>query len=71
MVWKFCEIWKSYGNWLSEGQNSVRFYLTVWGMACMHYMCKDLKGYVFFLKIITFVFCNHSSISVEWLPKLD
>ena len=35
MVWKFCEIWKSYGNRLSEGPNSVRFYLTVRGMACM------------------------------------
>ena len=35
MVWKFCEIWKSYGNRLSEGSNSVRFFLTVWGMACM------------------------------------
>ena len=27
---KFCEIWKSL-----EGPNSVRFYLTVWVMACM------------------------------------
>ena len=35
MVWKFCEIWRSYGNWLSEGPNSERFYLAVWGMACM------------------------------------
>ena len=35
MVWKFCEIWKSYGNWLLDGPNSVRFYLTVWDMACM------------------------------------
>ena len=35
MVWKFCEIWKSYGNWLPDGPNSVRFYLTVWAMACM------------------------------------
>ena len=35
MVWKFCEIWKSYGIRLSEGQNPVRFYLTVWDMACM------------------------------------
>ena len=35
MVWKFCEIWKSYGNRLWEEPNSVRFYLTVWGMACM------------------------------------
>ena len=35
MVWNICEIWKSYGNRLSEGLNSVRFYLTVWGMACM------------------------------------
>ena len=35
IVWKFCEIWKSYGNWLSDGPNSVRFYLTVWDMACM------------------------------------
>ena len=35
MVWKFCEIQKSNGNQLSEGPNSVRFYLTVWGMACI------------------------------------
>ena len=35
MVWKFCEIWKSYGNRLSEGPNTVRFYLTVWGMTCI------------------------------------
>ena len=32
---KFCEIWKSYGNWLSEWPNSVRFYLAVCGIACM------------------------------------
>ena len=25
MVWKFCEIWNSYGNWLPDGPNSVRF----------------------------------------------
>ena len=25
MVWKFCEIWKSYGNQLSEGPNSPNF----------------------------------------------
>ena len=36
MVWKFCEIWTFYGNWLPDGPNSVRFYLTVWDMACMH-----------------------------------
>ena len=35
MVWKFCEIWESYGNWLPDGPNSVRFYLAVWDMACM------------------------------------
>ena len=35
MVWKFCEIWILYGNCLLDGPNSVRFYLTVWGMACM------------------------------------
>ena len=29
MVLKFYEIWKSYGNWLSDGPNSVRFYLTL------------------------------------------
>ena len=28
-------VWKSYGNWLSDGPNSVRFYLTVWDMTCM------------------------------------
>ena len=26
---------KSYGNWLPDGPNSIRFYLTVWDMACM------------------------------------
>ena len=26
MVWKFCEIWKSYGNWLPDKRNSVRRY---------------------------------------------
>ena len=25
MVWTFCETWKSYGNWLPDGPNSVRF----------------------------------------------
>ena len=35
MVWKFCEIRKSNGTQLSKGPNSVRFYLTVWGMACI------------------------------------
>ena len=40
MVWKFCEIEKSYGNWLSDGPNSVRFYLTVWDMACMELASK-------------------------------
>ena len=35
MVWKFCEIWKSYWNWLPDGPSPVRFCLTVWDMACM------------------------------------
>ena len=35
IVWKFCQIWKSYGNWLPDVPNSVKFYLTVWDMACM------------------------------------
>ena len=26
---------KSYGYWIPDGTNSVRFYLTVWDMACM------------------------------------
>ena len=30
---------KSYGNWHSDGPNSVRFYLTVRDMACMSTMC--------------------------------
>ena len=42
MCWKFCEIWKSYGNWLHNGSNSERLYLTVWGMACMHW-CNGSK----------------------------
>ena len=37
MIWKFCEIWSSYGNWLPDRPNSVGFYLTVWDMACMHW----------------------------------
>ena len=38
MVWKSCDIWKSYnGNWLLDGPNSVRFYLTVWDMGCIYY----------------------------------
>ena len=37
MVWKFCEIWKSYGNWLPDGPNSVWFHLTMWDMACMNH----------------------------------
>ena len=40
MVWKFCEIWRAYGNWLSDGPNFVRFYLTVWDMAGMHERMK-------------------------------
>ena len=35
IVWKFCEIWIFYGKCLPGGQNSVRFNLTVWDMACM------------------------------------
>ena len=35
IVWKFCEIWIFYGNCLSDWPNSVRFYLSVWDMACM------------------------------------
>ena len=35
MVWKFCEIPIFYGNCLLDGPNSLRFYLTVWDMACM------------------------------------
>ena len=35
MVWKFCEIEKSYWNWLADGPNSVRLYLTMWDIACM------------------------------------
>ena len=35
MVRKFCEIWIFYGKCLPDGPNSVRFYLTVWDMACM------------------------------------
>ena len=35
MVSKFCEIWTLHGNCLPDGPNSVRFYLTVWDMACM------------------------------------
>ena len=41
MVWKFCEIWNFYGNFLPEGPNSVRFYLTVWDMACMLMVKND------------------------------
>ena len=29
----------SYGNWLPDGPNSVRFDLTVWDMACMFCKC--------------------------------
>ena len=49
MVWKFCEIWKSYKNKLSEGPNSVRFYLKVWGMACisMRHFQWELTTYTF------------------------
>ena len=44
MVWKFCEIWIFYGNGLPDGSYSMRFYLTVWDMACMnvqlYFLCK-------------------------------
>ena len=35
MVWKFCEIWKSYVNGFQKGQILPDCYLTVWGMARM------------------------------------
>ena len=35
MVWKFCEIWKILWELTSRWANSVRFYLTVWDIACM------------------------------------
>ena len=36
-----CE--KSYGNWLPDGPNSVRVYLTVWDMACMDESAKQIS----------------------------
>ena len=34
---------KSYGNWLPDGPNSVRFYLTVCDMACMYTISGHAK----------------------------
>ena len=34
---------KSYGNWLPAGPNSMRFYLSVWDVACMFVSCLDLS----------------------------
>ena len=45
----------SSGNWLSEGLKSVRFYLTVWDMACM-----VIIQWSFFLFLIENVCCGPS-----------
>ena len=42
MIWKFCEIWKSYGNQVSKEPKYARFYLTEWGMVCM--LCKTVTS---------------------------
>ena len=55
MVWKFCEIRIFYGNCLPDGPNSVRFYLTVWDMACMH-INHCLQNFP-----IAFLFCTKSN----------
>ena len=38
MIWKL-RFEKSYGSWLPDGPNSLRFYLTVWDMASMLSSC--------------------------------
>ena len=46
MVWKFCEIWKCYGNRLSEGAKFCKKNLTVWGMACMQNEKAKIKWFL-------------------------
>ena len=50
---------KSYGNWLPDGPNSVRFYLTTWDMACM---LNSFCGYIMHivtdqLEPLSFIVC--------------
>ena len=52
IVWKFCEIRIFYGNRLPDGPNSVRFYLTVWDMACMMFLFVVVVFLVFWLQIL-------------------
>ena len=47
MFWKFCEIWKILLELASYGPNSMRFYLTVWDMACMLIYFQLQQQYVF------------------------
>ena len=69
----------SSGNRLSDRLNSVRFYLTVWGMACMFMLlsCNYLCFYYYYL--FCFVFCFfiltififlHSNESLFWVISL-
>ena len=70
MVWKFCEIWIFYGNCLTDESNSVRFYLTVWDMACMwnvksYFLGKKNKKNVSKCHLLKFLPCTLSSVQPE------
>ena len=65
MVWKFCDIWFFYGNCLPDGPNSMRFYLTVWDMACMHASnCATEAGFTW-RKVVQYS-CFDLFSSAEW-----
>ena len=61
MVWKFCEIWKSYGNGVQKSQNSVRF-----GM----YRRDRRKSFSVVLRSTLLVFIRKSVFSLCFLRTL-
>ena len=65
MVWKFYDIYIFYGNCLPGGQNSVRFYLTVWDMACMSGYSLEGNEYPQHM----FLWRNKKNINTFWLKN--
>ena len=46
LVWKFCEIWKSYGNWLPDEPNSVKFYMSQCEIPHVCCCCKNIGWFL-------------------------
>ena len=66
MVWQFCEIWKSYWNCLLEGSNSVRFYLTVWDMACMEVRRRNFPHLAMKAVLVEKPIFRSLEVKIEW-----